>query len=362
MPPAMPTAARWPAPCRRIGVLLLPGFGLAGLAGIVETLRAARVLTDGPGWEAVLLSLDGQAVPAAGGVWVAASALSQAPELALALVLAEDPPAPTEPGLGPVSRWLRQLAAAGVALGGVGAGAAWLASAGVLAGHRATVHWPHIATLAEQHPAVVVSQQLYEIDRQRLSCAGQDASRDLMVAWLGQTLGEQRMRELAQALGLERPRASDERQRVPTLARLGGGSAKLAEAIALMEANLGEPLATEDIAGLVGVSRRQLERLFKQHLNDLPARWYLGLRLTRAQRLLRESPQSVLQIGLACGFASGPHFSNAYRAHFGHTPRDERSVRAQAWRAAGAPPGPASDGRVAAASLPHTAPETDLQP
>ena len=332
LPPSSPRA---PAPCRRIGVLLLPGFGLASLAGITDTLRAAQALSDGPGWEAVLLSLDGQSVPAAGGVWVAASALSQAPELALALVLAEDPPAPVEPGLGPVSRWLRQLAAAGIALGGAGAGAAWLAAAGVLAGHRATVHWPHIAGLAEQHPEVVVSQQLYEIDRQRLSCAGLEASRDLLVAWLGQQLGEQRMRELAAALGLERPRGRDERQRVPTLARLGGGSAKLAEAIALMEANLGEPLATEDIAGLVGISRRQLERLFKQHLNDLPARWYLGLRLARARRLLRESPQSILQIGLACGFASGPHFSNAYRAHFGHTPRDERSARAQAWQAAG---------------------------
>jgi AraC-like DNA-binding protein len=75
-----------------------------------------------------------------------------------------------------------------------------------------------------------------------------------------------------------------------------------------MEANIGEPLTTEDIARLVGVSRRQLERLFRQHLDALPSRWYLELRLERARRLLQESAQSILQIGLSCGFSSAPHF------------------------------------------------------
>ena len=101
---------------------------------------------------------------------------------------------------------------------------------------------------------------------------------------------------------------------------------------ALMEANLGEPLPTEDIARLVGVSRRQLERLFKQHLDELPSRYYAELRLARARRLLQQTSQSILQVGLGCGFSSGSHFSNAYRTRFGRTPREERSQRAAAWR------------------------------
>jgi AraC-like DNA-binding protein len=95
-----------------------------------------------------------------------------------------------------------------------------------------------------------------------------------------------------------------------------------------MEANLAEPLATEDIARLVGVSLRQLERLFKQHMGELPSRWYLSLRLHQCAAPAAPDPQSVMQMGLACGFASGPHFSNSYRSFFGHTPRDERSRRA----------------------------------
>ena len=153
-----------------------------------------------------------------------------------------------------------------------------------------------------------------------------------MIAWLGARHGEKLVQELVAHFGLERLRERDERQRAPLAARIGPASAKLHEAVALMEANLGEPLPTEDIARLVGVSRRQLERLFKQHVEALPSRYHAELRLARARRLLQQTSQSILQVALGCGFASGSHFSNAYRARFGKTPRDERSQRVAAWR------------------------------
>ena len=78
------------------------------------------------------------------------------------------------------------------------------------------------------------------------------------------------------------------------------------------------------IAERVGVSRRQLERLFKRYLEAVPSQYYLELRLQRARQLLRSTRQSIVQIGLACGFASGPHFSSAYRNRFGATPREDR--------------------------------------
>lgn len=318
----------------RIGCLLLPGFSLATLAGAVDTLAAAVALQPGQVGEPLLLSLDGRPVRSNAGAWVVAGGVEAAPPLQMALVVADGPWQAAPLVNDAVSAWLRRQAAAGAALGGLGTGAAWLAEAGLLAGHRATLHWPHLAALAERHPQVVLSQQRFEIDRGRLSSAGGEAARDLMIAWLGQHHGERLAQELAAQCGLGSPRLAEERQRVPTPGRGGTGSAKLAEALALMEANLAEPLPTEEVARLVGVSRRHLERLFRQHLDALPSRWYLGLRLERARALLRQTPQSILQIGLACGFASGPHFSNAYRAHFGRTPRDERGARASAWQSA----------------------------
>jgi transcriptional regulator GlxA family with amidase domain len=363
----MPHPTPHPAPhtpheLHRVGLVLWPGFGLSALAGVVDVLAAAEQVINGARYEPVLLAVDAHHATAAGGVPVQARPLADAPPMDLVLVLSEGP---CHPGAGSraaaLLAWLVAQAAAGRGLGGVGTGAAWLAEAGLLRGHRATLNWPHITTLAERHDTVVVSRQRYEIDRERLSCASQQASRDLMIAWLARRHGARVAPALAAQLGLARLRAHDEMQRPPAASRghAGSGSAKLSEALALMEANLAEPLPTEDIARLVGVSRRQLERLFRQHLDALPSRWYLGLRLQRARQMLRQTHLSVLQIGLGCGFASGPHFSNAYRAHFGHTPRDERSAGVQAWQQSSAPaaaPSPAPSPAPTGPNAKNTAP------
>ncbi len=319
---------------QRHGFLLLPRFSLLALAGATDALSAANEVLDQPLYTALTLSLDGQPVRAACGTRVApAHALADAPTLDAAHVLADLPyPDAQRDGHAPLHTWLRAQAAAGRLLGGIGTGSAVLAQAGLLAGHRATLHWALGPQLAQTHADVIVSSNVYEIDRGRISCTGATASLDMMLAWLGQRHGERVAQLLLAHFGLERLRPADERQRAPVAARTGLASAKLTEAVSLMEANLGEPLPTEEIAQLVGVSRRQLERLFKQHLDQLPSRYYAELRLARARRLLQQTSQSILQIGLGCGFSSGSHFSNAYRTRFGRTPREERSTRAAAWR------------------------------
>ncbi len=316
------------------GFVLLPRFSMLALGGALDALHAANEVLEEAAYASVLLSLDGRPLRAACGNAVAAAhGLLDAPPLDAVFVVSDLPlPEPQRDGHAALHAWLRERASGGALLGGIGSGAAVLAQAGLLNGHRATLHWAHGPQLADAHAQVVVSSNVYEIDRGRLSCTGAAASLDMMIAWLGQRHGERVAQELLAHFGLERLRARDERQRAPVAARTGLGSAKLSEAVSLMEANLGEPLATEDIARLVGVSRRQLERLFKQHLDELPSRYYAELRLARARRMLQQTSQSILQIGLGCGFSSGSHFSNAYRTRFGHTPREERSQRAAAWR------------------------------
>lgn len=314
--------------------VLLPGFSLLALAGATDALAAANAVLEEPHYRARLLSLDGQPVRAGCGTRVAVDGVPDAAALpAGGFVVADGPyPDARQPDQAALHAWLRQLGAEGRLLGGLGTGSAVLAQAGLLAGQRCTVHWPLAQALADAHADVVVSANVYEIDRARLSSAGGSASLDLLVAWLGLRHGNRVQRGVLAHLGLDRLRAADERQVAPLAARTGSGSPRLDEAVALMEANLGEPLPTDEIAALVGVSRRQLERLFKQHLGELPSRWYAELRLLRARRLLQQTSQSILQIGLGCGFASGSHFSNAYRARFGRTPREERSQRAAQWR------------------------------
>lgn len=316
------------SPTRPIALLLLPGYSALAAGALLEAFYRANDLQDEAEYRPQPVSVSGGPVAASSGAQFITEALDpQLPWHALFVLSGERAPASAA-----LLALLRELGARSCVLAGVDGGSAVLAAAGLLQGERASVHWTLAETLMEAYPAVVWSGQVWEINTaaSRLSCGGGTACLDLALAWLGRLHGERLAQELSLALGLERLRGRDERQRRPSSER--AGSPKLAEALALMEANLAEPLPTEEVARLVGVSRRQLERLFKQHLDSLPSRYYLELRLNRARRLLQQSSQSILQIGLSCGFSSGPHFSNSYKASFGHTPRDERSQRAAAWR------------------------------
>jgi transcriptional regulator GlxA family with amidase domain len=208
--------------------------------------------------------------------------------------------------------------------GGVGAGVLWLAEAGALNGVRTALPWALYADAGALADQALLTPHLFEIDGARLTCCGGAASVDFALTLLETLFGPALQAQVKEVLCVDRVRGPDERQRVALQARFGMLQPKLTEAVSLMEANLEEPLSTDEIAQLAGVSRRQLERLFKQYLGSLPSRYYLELRLQRARQLLRDTNHSIVQVGLMCGFSSGSHFSTAFGALFGNTPREER--------------------------------------
>ncbi len=316
---------------QRIGFVLFPGFSTLGLAGATEAFRVANELLGDAVFETVLLSIDGQPQSAFGSFQInVAASVDHCGGLTSLFIVAETMPAMHDPRITILARAGALVQANGGVLGAIGTGAAWWAQAGLMDGYRCTLPRPHAASLIASHAQLCVTSTLYEIDRDRLSCIGLSSSLDLMIVWLGQQWGDRFQQALLTHFSLDRVR--EPQLRIAASAAHPGASSKFAEAVALMQSNLSEPLTTEDVANLVGVSRRQLERLFKQHLDTLPSRWYLEQRLALARRLLQESSQSILQVGLSCGFTSAAHFSNAYRNHFERTPRDERSARAAAWR------------------------------
>lgn len=208
--------------------------------------------------------------------------------------------------------------------GAVGSAVLWLARAGVMEGLRTALPWalyPEADQVAER---AILTPNLFELDGGRLTCCGGAASIDFSMTLIGGLYGAQLQAQIKETLCIDRIRAQTDRQRVALQARFGALQPKLSEAVALMETNIEEPLATDDIANLVGISRRQLERQFKQYMGSVPSRYYLELRLQRARQLLLDSNHSIVQVGLMCGFSSGSHFSTAYGTLFGITPREER--------------------------------------
>jgi transcriptional regulator GlxA family with amidase domain len=208
----------------------------------------------------------------------------------------------------------------------VQAGLWWLFDSAIGRHQEAVVHWSTMDDFKDNFPDVTLSQNLYQGDQRVSSCAGQLAILDHLLNYLKEQEKESLVHQIRDHLCMDRMRSGNERQRLPSQS-LGGEDLhpKLTLAIDLMENNIEEPLTSEQIADLVYISRRQLERLFKSHLKTMPARHYLKIRLNRAQHLLQTSSKSIVQIGLTCGFSSGPHFSSAYKTCYQTTPRQERT-------------------------------------
>lgn len=239
-------------------------------------------------------------------------------------VLADEPPQAVTAAL---SSGLKQLARSGCVIAGLSAGVYPLAQLGLLDGYRAAVHWRWQDDFAERFPKVIATSHLFDWDRDRLTACGGMAVVDLLLAVLARDHGAELAGAVSEELVVERIREGGERQRIPLQNRLGSSHPKLTQAVLLMEANIEEPLTTDEIAQHVCVSRRQLERIFKQYLNRVPSQYYLELRLNKARQMLMQTSKSIIQIGLSCGFSSGPHFSSAYRNFFGATPREDRNQR-----------------------------------
>jgi transcriptional regulator GlxA family with amidase domain len=219
---------------------------------------------------------------------------------------------------------LHQLAQKNVALGALCSGAHALANAGLLDHFKAAVHWDQLSGMREEYPSVAFSDQLFVIDRQRYTCGNGLAPLYLMLEIIKTDLGRATAKAISALLFLDRIRDESDQQRVPLQARVGVFNERLIEAAALMEANIEEPLEIWDIANLVGVSQRQIERLFKRYVGMTPAQFYLELRLRRARELLHQTSLTATEISIACGFCSGQHFSKSYRSLYGCTPSAER--------------------------------------
>ncbi|AJY47162.1 GlxA family transcriptional regulator [Martelella endophytica] len=226
--------------------------------------------------------------------------------------------------------WLRELNNRGCRIGSMCTATHLLARAGLLKGKRCAIHWENLPGFTETNPEIDAHADLFQIDRNIYTCAGGTASLDMMLNLIGREFGDGLVNAICEQALTDRVRPSTERQRLPLRARLGVQNGKVMQIIELMEANLAEPLSLIEIADAVGLSRRQIERLFRQEMGRSPARYYLEIRLDRARRLLAQSAMPVVDVAVACGFVSASHFSKCYREIYHCSPQQERAQRRQA--------------------------------
>jgi transcriptional regulator GlxA family with amidase domain len=324
-----------PAPQKTIVFYLMPEFTMIAFTAAIEPLRGAnRVL----GYEAYkwrLVSKNGESVTASNGVEVKADTSIDEERK---LMLGEKRPSIVFVCGGTnieryhsksISAWLREEHNRGVKIGGLCTGAHTLGAAGLLNNKRCAIHWENLPGFQEAFPQVSVFSDLFEIDGNVYTCAGGTAALDMMLKIIGDDFDDNTVNRICELVLTDRVRNPTDRQRLPLRARLGVQNAKVLTIIELMEANLSEPLSLVEIADHVGLSRRQIERLFRQEMGRSPARYYLEIRLDRARHLLIQSSMPVVEVAIACGFVSASHFSKCYREIYSKSPQQERAERKQ---------------------------------
>lgn len=313
-------------PVSHIGFLTLDNYSMIAFANAVEVLRMANYLSRQTLYRWSVVTLDGQAARASNGLPVAPTqTLAQAgrPDILFVCGGIGIREAVT-PKLGAV---LAGLAREGVMLGGLCTGSYALVKAGLVNGYRCAIHWENICALREEFSRVVFTEGLFAADRDRLTCSGGTAPIDMMLHLVASRHGKKLAAGISAQFIVERIRDADHQQHRPVAARLGFSRKELTGASQLMESHIEEPLPMDEVARRVGLSQRQLQRMFKYFMNFSPIQYYLQLRLRRARELLTQTDMSIMSITVACGFQSSCRFSKAYREQFGYPPSGERRTR-----------------------------------
>jgi len=323
----MNTAKKIDSPvCPRFNFILQPEFPLNALILASDALRIANQNSGRDVFRWSFVSESGEPVRASNGMWLDVDCAIQ-DMLAAEVYLLFEGNLPTQRNSRKLLGQLRAAARFGAIVGGVDTGAFALAQAGVIGTDESAdlvLHWEAMPSFNERFPSAKPKNQIYLIRDNRVHCAGGVATLDMVLDLVAHFDGEALANEVADALVHVR-RDATTKQRNDGL--LDAGRNPLSGRItSLMERNLDFPLGLYDLAGELGVSQRTLARICKRIFGVSPMRLYLNIRVQAARNLLFYEEFSIKYVAVACGFSYPAVFSRAFKAQFGHTPREFRAT------------------------------------
>lgn len=101
-------------------------------------------------------------------------------------------------------------------------------------------------------------------------------------------------------------------------------AARLRRVEAFVEANLDQPLDLLALASVAALSPSHFARAFRATTGMPPHRWLMVRRVERAKAMIANTRLPIVEIALACGFASQSHMNDVFRRHMMPTPRHWR--------------------------------------
>ena len=308
---------------KRFAFVLIDNFTLLSFASAVDALRIANRMSGQQLYNWILLGEGGETVASSSGAsfHVDYDLIELKRDDTILICGGVDIQSHTSKR---ILNWVRRETRKGLAVGGLCTAAYTMAKAGILDGKRATIHWENQDSFSEEFTEIELTKSVFIVDGGRMTTAGGTSSIDLMLKIIADDHGEDLANAVADQMIYSAIRTDQDTQRLSVPTRIGVRHPKLGMVIRMMEENIEEPISPSLLAKDVKMSTRQLERLFRRYLNRSPKRYYMELRLQKARNLLMQTDMSVINVALACGFASPSHFSKCYRSHYKKTPYRER--------------------------------------
>ncbi len=306
-------------------IVVTPHFNVATTMSFLDPFRAANYIEGKSFFHWLIVSERGGPCLASNGVTIETGTLSDTRGKSPDLVILSSSWTPESFSSAALHASLWRFARSGSNVGALDTGAFILAEAGLLDGRRATVHYEHLGAFGEKFPDIEVCDDLFVFDRGRVTCSGGAAAAECALLLLSESRGKGLANAAAKYLFVQGVRPAGTRQVAESSEPFGRRiPEKLFRAIDLMEKNLEEPLRISEVCRRANVSHRQLDRLFRRHVKTPPSAYYRDIRLDRARGLVTQTELPLLQVALASGFSSQVHFSRAYKARFGISPRTDR--------------------------------------
>ena len=311
----------------RVGVILAEHFTLSAFAVFIDHLRLAADEGDRSRplhvqWS--IMSSRQESVPASCGVLIEPTSRFLPPEsldyvVVIGGLLHAGPQVDDS-----TIRYLREVAETRVPLIGICTGSFILCRAGLMRGRRSCVSWYHYQDFLEAFPDHdVVADRLFLADGPRITCAGGAGAAALATHLIERHLGSAVAQKASQVLLFDKPRLGSDAQPHPPLSETVS-EPRVRRALLLMEQNLTRPIAIAAVAGELGMSVRQLERLCREHVGLGPASLYRQLRMRYANWLIENTDRSVTEIAIEAGFADCAHFSRQFKDAYGLSPSTRR--------------------------------------
>ena len=306
-----------------VGFILAKRFTLCAFSNFVDVLRLAA--DDGDQSRPILcnwsvLSDRMEAIPSSSGISVLPTERLSSPEKFDYIVVVGGLLDETNDLSPAYKSYLQKAANAGVSLVGVCTGVFLLHKAGLLDGYRSCVSWFHNTDFLEQFEGLKpVADQIFVVDRNRLTCSGGASSAHLAAYLVEKHVGHAQASKSLRIMIIDDPLQAEMPQPGVPL-EFDARDPLVRRALLIMQQNIDTPLSVTEIAQQLGHSKRQIERRFRAHLDTSPQAAFQAIRLSFARHLISSSKKPIAQIAVDCGFADASHLNRNFKRRFGKTP------------------------------------------